>query len=125
MNSVFALLVLTLALYLPPAAQAGGIGDLPTQKSFWSASFSWLKSCCPPNIFKCRPEPKHCQPDCVCADCLCRCEPEHCQPECVCPPCLCREEPKYCEPECVCCDPEPHCRDDCRADGGKGVMPWK
>jgi hypothetical protein len=92
---VFGLVTLAVALYVLPAALASDPGKRPAPKHCWSGPLNWLKSCCPPDIYTCRPEPEYCQPECVVA------------------PCLCREEAKYGQPECVACDPEPHCREAC------------
>jgi hypothetical protein len=112
-KTVCGLAALALYLSLPISVLAGDAEKQPTQKSSWNASLTWLQSCCPPDIFKCRPEPKYCQPDCVCPPCVCRPEPQYCQPDCVCPSCLCNPQPWNCKPECVCCDPEPRCREEC------------
>jgi hypothetical protein len=75
--------------------------------------FSKIPDCCGPSIFSCRPEPRLCLPEPVCAPQLCHPDPRYCQRDCVCAPVLCRPEPERCQPEPICADPEPRCRANC------------
>jgi hypothetical protein len=67
--------------------------------------------CCRWDIFKCRPEPRCCQPEAVCLGKSCRPCPRYCHPERVCKYPVCRPAPQLCRPEPVCRDPEPRCCD--------------
>ena len=125
MNMVFGLATLALALYVLPVALAGNAAKQLTPEPCWSAPLNWVKSCCPPDMLTCSPEPTYSQPDSVCPTCLCNSEAEVSPPECVSPLGLSAEDPQYCQPESVAGDPEAHWRNACPVHVPKDASPSK
>jgi len=118
---VIGLAVLALALYVLPAALAGGNGGQRTLKPGWSAPFLWLNSCCPSESFECEPEPEYYPPQPVCPTCLCQSDAELAPAESGSADLASTAQLGNLQPERGCTDPEPKRPGECpvhRPTGG-------